>query len=316
MLTPANGNRIARDFNLGEDAVLSGPPTRGELGQVWRLETALGPFAVKEWFEDTPREELLEGAAFQEAAAAAGVACPRVVRRADGSLLTDIGGTIVAVYAWVDVLERDPTIDPEGVGELVAALHHVPFAGREPVHPWYSEPVGADRWSELVRELRARGAPFADGLAALRDELVALEALFEPPANVRTCHRDLWADNLRATIDGSLCLIDWDNTGHADPSGELALLFFEFARGDTTRAGALQRSYLEAGGPGRVRVPSDFTMPIAMLGHIGERQCELWLLADTDEKRDRAAAGALEFIGEPLTRAVISDLLDAIGPSA
>jgi Ser/Thr protein kinase RdoA (MazF antagonist) len=312
VLKPADGNHIAREFGLGDDVRFSGPAARGELGQIWRLETGAGAFAVKEWFGDAERGELLEGAAFQEMAARDGITCPRVVRRTDGSLLTDVSGTTVAVYGWVDVLERDPTIDPAGVGALVGALHRVPFAGQEPVHPWYMEPVGRDRWDELVLELRRGGAPFADELADLRDELVGLEEVFVPPGKVRTCHRDLWADNLRATAEGSLCLIDWDNAGHADPSGELAQLLFEFARGDAERARSLHDAYLDAGGPGRVRDPGDFTMPIAMLGHIGERACVLWLTAENDEDREHAAGAAWEFVGEPLTRTIIDDLLDAI----
>ena len=312
MLTPGDGDRIADEFDLGDAADMSGPVDRGELGQIWRLETSRGVFAVKEWFEELPRSELLEGATFQEAAGAAGVACPDVFRRRDGSLLAEVGGDAVAAYEWVDVRERDAKIDPASVGGLVGALHRVPFAGREPLDPWYSEPIGADRWGELVGELRRRHAPFAERLADLRDELVALEALIAPPANLRTCHRDLWADNLRATAGESLSLLDWDNAGLADPTGELAVVLFEFARGDANRARALHGAYLGAGGPGRVRRPSDFTMPIAMLHHIGERQCGLWLSADTDEARDRADAGAREFVDEPITREIISDLLDAI----
>jgi len=39
-------------------------------------------------------------------------------------------------------------------------------------------------------------------MARLRDELVALDAWVVPPRRTRTCHRDLWADNLRPTADG------------------------------------------------------------------------------------------------------------------
>ena len=68
------------------------------------------------------------------------------------------------------------------------------------VDPWYTEPVGAERWSELVSALRARHAPFADELDALLPELVAMEAYVGgPPRELRTCHRDLWADNVRRT---------------------------------------------------------------------------------------------------------------------
>jgi Ser/Thr protein kinase RdoA (MazF antagonist) len=293
---------------------MSGPVARGELGQIWRLESSRGSFAVKEWFDDVPESELLEGAAFQEAAEAAGVPCPSVVRRHDGSILLDLEGTTTALYGWVDLCERDPLIDPASVGTLVGKLHRVPFAGREPTDAWYTDPVGQDRWDELVRELQDREAPFAERLTAYRDELVALEALITPPGDVRTCHRDLWADNLRATPAGELCLIDWDNAGDADPSGELALILFEFCRGDARRARNLHEAYGEAEGPGRVRAPSDFSMPIAQLNHIGERACGLWLEATDESARARAASRVDEFVDEALTRNVIVELLDAVAP--
>ena len=312
MLIPGNAELVAAEYDLGDGATMSGPVARGELGQIWRLESSRGAFAVKEWFEDIPQNELLEGAAFQEAAEAAGVPCPSVLRRRDGSVLLDLAGTTVFVYGWVDLHDRDPKIDAARVGTLVGTLHRVPFQGREPTDPWYTDPIGRDRWDERVRELRERGAPFAEGLAEYHDELVALEALIVPPSNVRTCHRDLWADNLRATPGGELCLIDWDNAGDADPNGELALVLFEYCRGDAVRARALYDAYTEAGGPGRVRGPSDFSMPIAQLNHIGERGCGLWLAAATDTDRDRAASLVDEFVGEPLTRVVIAELLDSI----
>jgi Ser/Thr protein kinase RdoA (MazF antagonist) len=315
VLSPGNAELVAAEYELGNGATMTGPVARGELGQIWRLESSRGTFAVKEWFEDSPESELLEGAAFQEAAEAAGVPCPSVIRRRDGSILLDLAGTTIAVYGWVDLYDRDPQIDPAAVGALVAALHRVPFQGREPTHPWYTDPIGRDRWDELVRELRQRGAPFAEGLAEYRDELVALEALIVPPSNVRTCHRDLWADNLRATPGGGLCLIDWDNAGDADPNGEVALVLFEYCRGDPARARALSDAYVEAGGPGRVRGPGDFTVPIAQLNHIGERACRLWLAATNEDDRARAASLVDEFVGEPLTREGIDDLLEAISES-
>jgi hypothetical protein len=80
------------------------------------------------------------------------------------------------------------SLDPLDVGRLVAGLHRVDFAGTNGLDPWYTEPVGAARWSELVSALRARHPPFADELDALLPELVAMEAyLGGPPRDLRTC---------------------------------------------------------------------------------------------------------------------------------
>ena len=51
MLPLSDAERVAVCFGLGCDAVISGPVARGELGQVWRIDTSQGRWAVKESFD-------------------------------------------------------------------------------------------------------------------------------------------------------------------------------------------------------------------------------------------------------------------------
>lgn len=312
MLSSDDAPRIAAAFELGELAAMTGPVARGVIGQIWRLDTDRGSWAVKEWFEQPDVDELAEGVAFQEAASARGVPTPTTVRTPNGDWRINLDGALVRAQGWVALLDRDPSIDPRAVGELVAALHQVPFGGSQPVHEWYTEPIGADRWDALMAASRVAGAPFAEQLAARRDELVELDALVVPPGATRTCHRDLWADNLRATADRGLCLIDWEDCGLADPTMELGVVLWEFGRSDPDRARALHTAYVARGGPGRVNQPSDFSMLIAQLGHIGARACADWLGADSENDRTFAASWFAEFVDEPHTMAQITMLLDAL----
>jgi Ser/Thr protein kinase RdoA (MazF antagonist) len=311
MLDPRFAEEIADRFGAGSGASLSGPTARGRLGQVWELSTSRGRFAVKESFGDFEERDG-EDAAFSEAARAAGVPAPEVLRALDGSLITAFGDVEVRLFGWVDLRDPDPGADPAEVGAVVAALHRVPFEGTRPVDAWYGEPVGAGRWDALVAELRNASAPFAENLAAYRDELVAMEELIRPAGTLRTCHRDLWADNLRTTVDAGLCVIDWDNCGLADPSRELAAVLFEFAGGSGDRARTLHEAYLDAGGPGAVDGREDFSMAIAQLGHIGETAARRWLGADTEADREDNESWFREFVDRPLTRTVIDELLEAV----
>jgi Phosphotransferase enzyme family len=299
-------------FDLGPWGRLSdGPVASGRLDSIWRLDTVAGSWAVKQ-VGDVPEEELaaiLEGAGFQEAAQAGGVPTPEVLRTREGKLIADLS-VRVRLHRWVDLREPDVDLDPVDLGRLVAALHQVDFAGSIGLDPWYTEPVGAARWSELVSALRARHAAFAEELEALVPELVALEAyLGGRPRDLRTCHRDLWADNLRRTRDGGLCVFDFDNAGLADPSQELAAILVEYCHTDPTRAAVVRAAYAEAGGPGRVEDPRDFAMPIAQLTHIVEEGCRRWLVATSDAGRADNEAWVREIIDRPLTRAVIEALL-------
>lgn len=312
MLTTNDAEAVGNVFGLGPNPALAGPVARGEVGQVWRLTSAAGDWAVKEAFEPPLVAEAENDAALQELVAAAGVRVPTVTRAVDGRVLADICGSLVRVYSWVDLAERDPLVDPIEVAAVVASIHRVVHHDGNGVHPWYTDPVGADRWDELVAQLRVVDAPCAELLAEQRDELVALESLLEPPGQLQACHRDLFADNVLSTSDGELCVIDWENSGLADPGQELALVLFEYGRGDPARTRLLYQSYVEMGGPGRVRGPGDFSMLIAQLGHIGELSCRSWLDPARVTERERNQGRISEFLDDRLTLASIDAILHAI----
>ena len=277
---------------------------------MWRLDTADGAWAVKVPFDASAEDEVRSATAFQEAAYDAGVPTPQVRRTTEGSVFAVVDGRQVRMYEWVDLRTPDPCLDPALVGAVVAAIHQGPSdSARGPLDPWYHEPVGADRWDQLVEQLREAGAPFAGRLADLRDELVALESWIEPPKMVRTCHRDLWADNVLPTAEGGVCVIDWENSGPADPSQELACVLFEFARCDAGRARALIEAYRAGGGPATVNRRGDFSMLIAQLGHITEIAASDWL---TPNPRSPQRADSAAWIGEVLEQPHTRELLDSL----
>jgi Ser/Thr protein kinase RdoA (MazF antagonist) len=314
VLLPDDLDEIARIYGLGADPRLTGTAERGEQGQVWQLATELGMWAVKTSFELVEEELDGEDAAFQMAARAASVPAPAVVSTGAGEVFAQVGGARVRVYEWVDIRLPDKGLDPAEVGRVVAAMHRVPFTGRRPEDPWYTEPVGAEAWDRLIEELAAARAPFEADLAALRDDLVGVEAVLEPARELRTCHRDLWADNLRPTGAGGMCVIDWENCGLADPGQELSGVLFEFWGGEAERARELYREYRRHGGPGRIDHRGSFSMTIAQLGHITEISCRAWLdPSESDGERRRQAGRVSECVDAPLTLEVIDELLAAVG---
>jgi Ser/Thr protein kinase RdoA (MazF antagonist) len=290
-----------------------GPVARGRQGALWRLDTADGSWAVKVSFNPTSEDEARAATLFNEAALAAGVPTPQVRRTTEGSVFADLEAVRVRMYEWVDLLAPDPHLDPELVGDAVGRIHAVCVPVEGTADPWFQEPVGGDRWDALVAELVDAQAPFASRLACLRDELVALESWIEPPQALRMCHRDLWADNVLPTADGGLCVIDWENSGPADPSQELGCVLFEFSRGDRGRARALVDAYRRAGGHAAVNRRADFSMLIATLGHITELAATDWLTPNT-RSPDRADSTAWisEVLDEPHTAALLDSLLVAV----
>lgn len=306
---------LARLFGLDGAATLSdGPVARGKQGVVWRLDTSNGgSWAVKVPFRPGSEDDVRRSTGFQEAAWTAGVPTPAVRRTTEGAVFATVDDTQLRLHEWVDLLPPDPMLDPARVGEVVARIHRLPVSDLGQLDPWHHEPVGAPRWDRLVEQLREAGAPFAGRLADLRDELVALESWIEPPETLRACHRDLWADNLLPTADGDLCVVDWEESGAADPSHELGYVLFEFGRTDPGRARALTAAYREAGGPGEVSRRGHFSMLIAQLGHITEIAGRDWLEPNPrSPERADSAAWIAEVFDEPHTREVLDSLLDAV----
>jgi Ser/Thr protein kinase RdoA (MazF antagonist) len=312
VLDVGDARRLADRFALGDRAQLSGPVATGEQGAVWRLDTDVATFAVKDVFEPPGELVARASASFQDAADAAGVLTPTVVRTPDGDVLARVHDTQVRVYRWVDLRGPDLELDPVEVGMIVAGIHRLRFPAEGEPEDWYSAPVGAQRWDEVVEALCERAAPFAAELRSLRTELLALEQWIAPGKNLQVCHRDLWADNVQATRDGIICVFDWENSGPADPSQELACVLFEFAGTDMDRALTLYQAYRSCGGPGRMEGPAAFSMLVAQLGHILERHCRLWLQNTSATDRAHRESAIAEVSERPHTRKTLQALLDAV----
>jgi Phosphotransferase enzyme family len=124
--------------------------------------------------------------------------------------------------------------------------------------------------------------------------------------------RALFADNVLPTASGGLCVIDWENSGPADPSQELAVALFEFGSGEAQRARALSHAYRSAGGPGCVDRPGRFSMAIAQFAHMAELDGQRWLGARDPADRQRPERRMGEFLDDALTRRRIDEILTAV----
>jgi Ser/Thr protein kinase RdoA (MazF antagonist) len=299
-------------YALGQLVAPPRPAARGQMGVIWLLETDRGRFAVKHLLNVIDEEAVATEVALQSEMVRRGVAAPEPLRTVDGRVLAEIGGLLLRVSTWVDLDEPRTDLDPAALGGLLAVLHRDPLPARAPVDPWYVEPVPEATWEALAWALAAAWAPFAADFELFARHQLRRQGFFAAPGDLQLCHRDLWADNLRTTTTGGLCVIDWDLCGPADPGQEVAVLLTEFCYAQPERAATLYAAYLDGGGTGRVASRGDFTMAQAQFSHFATTAAQRWLGTTDEQARDRAEAWFRLGLENPLDVAHVDELLAAV----
>ncbi|HTF09629.1 MAG TPA: hypothetical protein VK659_15785 [Asanoa sp.] len=290
-------------YGLGSLTKPAAYAARGELGRVWRFDTERGAWAVKEALVAVDEADAAADVAFQFAAAEAGLPLPRPVRTTDDEITVRGPEAVLRVYEWVDLDAAAP--DAADLGGLLARLHEVRHQAPGPVGEWFAAPLGKAAWRSLATTATGAGAHWAPALAAALPDLVALDALVAPPdpARMQTCHRDL-PDNVHRTAAGGLVVLDWENSGPAQPERELAALLWDLGDGAPAAAAGYGDAKLE---------PEDFSMAIAVQGHLLQFYARRALdTAASAENRERAEGRLAAILARPLTPDAVTALLDGV----
>ncbi len=179
-MTPHGWAEVAELFSLG--TVLHAPAhvARGAMGDVWRLETSGGRWAVKLQFSWAPAGPGPAGVGVQMAAAAAGIPLPLPVLTPAGEAVVLADGQHVRVYEWADL--GQPIKPPAGdrtaaeAGRLLGTLHGLALTSAEPDDPWYTAVPPPQSWVALQDRAAAGGLSWAGELASAHDRIGRLSA--------------------------------------------------------------------------------------------------------------------------------------------
>jgi aminoglycoside phosphotransferase (APT) family kinase protein len=272
--SPADWHALAERFDLGQIRGDACYVARGAMGQIWRLQTGAGRWAVKWQFPWAPADARPADVAIQLAAVAAGIPLPLPVIAPDGAAVVRVGDGHARVYEWMDL--GDPVSLPAPVataaeaGRLLGLLHGLSIQSDEPSDPWYAEVQPARYWPDLINRAVTDGAPWASKLAAAHPLIAELSENLAPPSGRPpvVCHRDFNPDNvLPAAGTGQLAVLDWENAGPLDPARELGYAVFTWCAGagrfDPVAADALLTEYAAASGSAPAAGPDFFATAVA-----------------------------------------------------
>jgi hypothetical protein len=191
---------VADAFGLGRASSLSDPVARGELGEIRRLETDHGPFAVKRELESWSVDEAETSTAYHRVCWEAGIPTPEPLRATTGGFTAQVRGEQVRAYAW----PSSPTPTPRSTRQRSARWSRGSTRCAIRGRPSRSTPgsrrrSGGRSGTACSKASRAAGAPYADQFLELVPALLEIEEILTPMRPVQTCHLELWADNLRSS---------------------------------------------------------------------------------------------------------------------
>ncbi|MBO0883027.1 MAG: phosphotransferase, partial [Mycobacterium sp.] len=307
---------VSERYGLGTAEAITSAH-RGAMGQIWRLVTSRGVFAVKEFFWGADEAAAAREADFCRRATAAGVRAPGCIRATSGSLTALVGGKTVRVYEWVDgeTVEKPTGELARWAAHTMAVLHSLEYpADGQVVDPWYAAIPEIEEFAALAaqaRSIQLAWGDVRDNALPRIDRLVRSLPDDQPNSVPIYCHRDMNPQNILLTSDGP-CLVDWDDAGPAYPERELLTMLYRWGpgSGEPTRAAKMARAY------GMDRQPIDygaFRELVAGNTNYIKVQAELALDADApDDMRSQANIVVTGAIGALPTPEQLNQLIDAI----
>jgi len=274
-VSPEDWQTVADRFGLGQLVAMPSYVARGFMGEIWRLNTTGGRWAVKLLFPWADFGSRPSDVAIQIAAAAGGVRLPHPVLTPDGDAVIDTTEHQVRVHEWVDV-SSEPLTTPVSAeiaadaGHQLGLLHRLAIPPVAETDPWFIGAPAANEWSDLTKRATAAHAVWAPAFAAKRATITELSRHIAPASgrSVITCHRDFHPGNVfPSAADGKLVVLDWENAGGLEAERELGYALFAWSCGsgtfDPATAKALIGGYAAATGSEPILTPELFATAVA-----------------------------------------------------
>jgi hypothetical protein len=324
-MTDDIAGEVAAAFGLGAPTGDAETVARGAMGEVSRLVTELGTWAVKRLFEWANTSNADTDVVLQEAARKAGVRLPAPVHSANGKVIESIQGDSYRVYEWIDIpglpaAPASPDVARE-IGRTLGIIHSLRVAADGPVTPWLTAYPPAERWDQVVAAAEAAKPEWSrllsDALPAIRGlESVASCATQDDPI---LCHNDFGPGNIAVGPDSDIIVLDWEHAGAQDARQELGYVLAGWCiAGDGVSTDAARELFAGYASTTSVPPPLDVGMfagvACANLNFtVGQAFSSLF--ATDDGQKRFANANVTNLLRHPLTVEALQAILDAISGS-
>jgi homoserine kinase type II len=159
------------------------------------LRTEKGAFILTLYEKRVRRDDLPFFLGLMEHLSARGITCPMPVKRRNGEVLGELAGRPAAMVTFLEGMWiRRPTVDHcAALGRGLAEMHLAAkdYPGHRP------NALTVSGWRPLFEAAEPRADSVKEGLsAAIRDELLVVEADWPKDLPVGTIHADLFPDNV------------------------------------------------------------------------------------------------------------------------
>lgn len=254
MLAPASLREIAERFGLGDFRSDAARVARGAMGEVFRIDTASGSFALKRLFFGPAGDEEAN-AEFQITAAKAGVSLALPVLASDAEVAVRVQDLWWRAYEWIEgdhvpitgPAPRNIAID---VARNLGLLHGLRYSFDQEVDGWF---LGSSE-DEIQEALDTAERAGVDVTGARRTMpgLASVSRMQQTGLPIG-CHNDPDRPNVLVAPYRQATLIDWDNAGPCYADGEFAGALWHWAvegnkTNSSTAIASMTHAYREAGG--------------------------------------------------------------------
>jgi hypothetical protein len=317
---PALARAIAEQYGLGGvTGEMRSVARPDESGRQWSLETDRGRWAVRTMDTWWPIVDVETEVALQEAAAAAGVLLPAVVRGRSGAIVESIGGHSWRAYEW---LHSGPPLSAPAsssvtreVGAILATIHGLALPVDQ-ISPWHRLRLSDVGWPELAAAARASGVGWARELAAAVPTLMDLGTIGEdePAPEPVLSHNALGPAKTRLGTGGRLVVVGWEHAGGQPPSWELgdALVHWTINPGggvNAVGARAMVDGYRAVAGSLPAMDLGVFRGAVTSLANYAFGQVQQAMHAQGEEDRRYAERSVRHLLSHLPTRATLERLL-------